>query len=322
MGKTSFTDVISFKEKHCLGDAFIIWCNRLCPGKTVTHIIFSEIIYNTVHANQFEWFINPVDYFLTPGNGFDGLLQRRQMYRSFRLLEDCGLIHVFQKGSRKNIRINLPGIVHAVRELWGKSNLRFKWKSFLGEWYTKFSDIWISHGWVLDIDIIKKQEHLMNLRDSVQEATKVSKEARTRQREKKMAKEEKSASFVIECMRQAYEEYYPDEKYTEIWTKKLKGMAKNWLAELQTTDPPIDPGFAVVNFVKYWHKLPGKVTDNYGNYLILGDLPKFQVYYRFRVQVEEGLRQIGKDSARESPFEGFTLIRKDLDTGETITTEY
>lgn len=322
MGIGTFTDVIPVKEKHYMGDAFIVWCNRLCPGKTVTHLLFSEIIYNTVHANQFEWVINPAEYFLTPGNGFDGLIQRRQMYRSFSLLEDCGLIQVGKKGQRKIIRINLPGILHAVRELWGRATLNFKWKPFLSEWCAKFSDIWFSNGWDLDLDLISKQENLMKLRESVKAARKVSADARERQRNKKLAKEEKTASFVIDCMRRAYEEFYPDEKYTETWTGKLKGMAKNWLSELKTADPPIDPAFAIFNFVQNWSKLSGRVKDNYGNHLILGELPKFQTYYRFRVQIEEGLRLLGKQSDKRSSFEGITIVRQDLDTGETVTTEY
>lgn len=310
------------KERQFLEDSFFGWIAPLCRLGWTSHLILGEIVRNTIATNQVEWHVNLEKYFLAPENGFAGMVKRRQMYHSLSVLEKIGLIEQRRLPSKKAVRLNLPGILYTIQQLWGNCALKFKWKAYISQWYSKFSEVWIQQGWELCLDLVNKQEHLMKLKDSIDAANKQSSEARKRQREKKKAKEEKNARFVIECMKEAYEEHLPGVAYRETWTAKLKGMAKNWIAELQTTDPPIDPARVIDDFVKSWSDLSGRVKDPYGNHLILGDLPTFQTYYRFRKQIEEGLRKLGKDSMKQSVFSGMKVRVSDHDTGEETVREY
>lgn len=296
MAKYKITDVLSHKEKNVLRDSFDGWVGPLCQARWKTLSLFLEIIRNTLDMNQFVWNVNLSDYFFTPGNGFDGLFSPAQVYKSLKSLEKKGLIQVTSVQGVKAIRLNLPGIVYTVSMLWADSKLHFRWKPYLEQWKITLASHWISCQWEVDLDLTDRQEHLMKLKESVEAAKQQSRDARKRQRDKKKAKEEKTVSLVISCIQEAYEEHLPGIRYSETWTAKLKGQAANWLKELSTANPPIDPAEAVNRFVKNWRRLSGKVTDHYGNSLILGDLPTFQVYYRFRSRIEEGLRKLGEQS--------------------------
>lgn len=314
--------VLPNKERQFLEDSFFGWVAPLCHAGWISYLIFGEIVRNTVATNQIEWHVNFSKYFLAPGNGFEGMVKKRQMHHSVSVLENLGLIESRILSLKRAVRLNFPGILYTVQLLWANSGLKFKWKPYMQDWYSKFSDVWVHNGWELQLDLISKQEHLMKLKDSIDAANKESMEARKRQREKKKAKEDKSARFVIECMKEAYEEYFPDTAYKETWTAKLKGMAKNWLSELNTVDPPIDPAVVIDNFVKNWPDLNGRVKDAYGNHLILGELPTFQTYYRFRQQIEEGLRKLGTAGVAPSVFSGMTIRVSDQDTGEETVKKY
>lgn len=297
--KLKFSKLLNAHERHTLIGFLFSWMPMLLNAKQPTYLIFGEIVRNTVSSDRLEWVIDLPKYFLSPENGFSKIIKRRQFYYSLRTLEDSGLIQIESRKDKKAFRLNMPGILYAIQYLWGDVSLNFAWKGEAEEWYRKFSELWSDNGWKTDLGLMEKQEHLMKLKDSVDKAKQQSKEAQKRNREKKAAKADKKAGFIKDAMRAAYEEHFPGITYTETWTGKVAGMAANWLKELNTTDPPLDPAEEIDKVVRNWRWLSGHTKDDRGNNILLGRLPTFEKYYKFRSYINDALVTINEKTGKD-----------------------
>jgi len=287
------SDVVGKDGRFVLMDALQGWFPYFCKLGDTACAVFSEIIRNTVNRDQFEWSICPEKYFLTEAHGHS-LIKRREMYRALRKLQDLNLIFIFCQNNRKVFYLNLPGMLHTANVLWRDTSLKYQWKPKIDHLMNVTYLYYQQNELPLKLELWEYSEHLMKLKESVDKAKSQSRDAQKRQREKRAAKEEKNVRYVMDLMKAAYEEHLPSVQYRETWTKKQKGQAANWLKELQTADPPLDPADLIDRMVKNWRGLSGRARDNYDNPLILGELPTFQVYYKFRAQIEDALIRLNE----------------------------